>query len=143
MAPGTLGHIDLDTLGRATMDEPAVPRGPVAVPTELQEAINEAVTASDAAASTAEMSALNGAVAAWEAITWHEAFGAAPQLFRAAVFDGLGHALQRRYEVLRDAADLEAVIVVFRQALDTSPADDPNRARYLDNLATGLSDRYR
>jgi CHAT domain-containing protein len=124
------------------MDEPAERPDAVAVPPELQEAINEAVTASDAADTTTEPSALDGAVAAWQAITGHDAFAAAADQFRAAAFDGLGHALQRRYEVLHDAADVEAVIVVFRQALDASPADDPNRARYLANLATGYNDRY-
>jgi CHAT domain-containing protein len=124
------------------MDEPAERHASVAVPTELQEAINEAVTASDAASGTAEPSTLDGAVVAWEAVTEHAAFSAAPALFRAAAFDGLGHALQRRHEALGRAADLDAIIAVFRQALDASPADDPNRGRYLANLASGLNDRY-
>jgi hypothetical protein len=111
------------------------------VPAALRDALARALAAEDLAAAAEDPAAVDASVAAWRTLTRHEAFAASSWPLRAASFDACGRALHKRYEARGDAADLEAAIAAYQQALDASPADAPDRPIFLNNLGNGLRDR--
>ena len=122
------------------MDQPTKPPdsgGGIAVPPELQQAFDEAVVATRGATSggpTDRVLARDAFVAGWQAITRHEAFSSAPEVFRAYVFNLVGLALQ-----LRDApADVDPAIAAFEAAVATVPNDSASRPAYLGSLGYAL-----
>ena len=54
----------------------------------------------------------------------------------------LGGGLSARYDRGAALADLEAAITAWKQSLETTPADSPDRPMRLSNLGNGLSARY-
>ncbi len=54
----------------------------------------------------------------------------------------MGLALQRRFERGRASTDLDAAIATFEEAVDSSPADAPDRPDRLDTLGQALLARY-
>jgi hypothetical protein len=54
----------------------------------------------------------------------------------------LALSLRRRYERIGDLADLERAVELGKRAVDSTPADQPRRAKYRSNLANTLRVRF-
>ena len=95
------------------------------VPPELQQVWDEAVAANQRSSTAAGGSGLerDAAVAAWQAITRHEAFDSAPPPFRAVVFQVLGLALHLRAVAGGAPTDIDEAITAFETAVATVPPD--------------------
>ncbi len=130
----------LPTVGR---EEGAGEQGEgLSIPPEFQEDFRRAKEAEQRYLRTADVSALDEAVAAWERILNHPAFFDVDERFRLAVWNDAGGAYLRRYQAQGQISDLNQALRLCQKAVQNAPSDFPSLPGYLNNLATGLRVRY-
>jgi len=83
------------------------------------------------------------AVAAAQVLLDHPLLGSLPGAQQAALQGIVGSAFFRGYQALGFPGYLDAAILAWQESLTMTPPDSPDRARRLDNLATGLTQTYR
>jgi len=104
--------------------------------------IEQARTAEIVYQKTGNQQSLNQAIVIWERILKHPDFSHASLQVRSEVLNDSGCALVRRYQLLRQLADLNGALTGWQNLLNELPVTSLNRAALLNNLILGLQDRY-
>ena len=114
----------------------------IPIPPAFRDDLRRAIEAEARYLRTGDLQALDEAVAAWERIWAHPDFAAAPQDFRLAALNDGGGAFLRRHRARGRMEDLAKAMDAWEQAVKATPAGSPERAAILNNLGSGLRDRY-
>ncbi len=91
---------------------------------------------------TGDPAALDRAATAWNRILDHPAFPQAHERFRLAAMNDAGRVFLRRYWARGRMEDLDRALDLWQRAVELTGEGSPDLPGFLNNLASGLSDRY-
>jgi len=91
---------------------------------------------------TGDLQALDEAAAAWERIWGNSDFSGADAAFRLAALNYGAITHSRRHDARGNLEDLSKAIAAWELAVAQTPAGSPDLPMYLNNLSSGLRDRY-
>ena len=114
-----------------------------AVPADVEDLQQRAITALQTYDQAGSLEAVSDAIAASEGLIAHPWLASAAETVRAAAHGNSGLAFIHRFQVLGHGSDVEAAIAAWQEALRLTPPESPARPRWLNDLGSGLGERYR